>query len=209
MPQRKPSNLELKMVEALKKRAISGNCTVKTFNSVIMKFPKIDESFEKVRVVFKKYDKDSSGKIDLDELKSCFQELNVSLTYEQIKELYHECDMDENKGIDFKEFIVLLAFVHLLEDQSDAATKYVLLLHLQEAFNTIADTFVFFDKDKDGYVTKKEMVQTLNEASPVQETAGDIAVKRFQEMDWNRSGRITFKEFLFVFTNWVGVEDGE
>lgn len=30
--------------------------------------------------------------------------------------------MDENKGIDFKEFIVLLAFVHLLEDQSDAAT---------------------------------------------------------------------------------------
>jgi hypothetical protein len=58
----------------------------------------------------------------LDELKSCFQELNVSLTYEQIKELYHECDMDENKGIDFKEFIVLLAFVHLLEDQSDPAT---------------------------------------------------------------------------------------
>lgn len=56
MPQSKSSNLELKMVEALKKRAISGNCTVKTFNSVIMKFPKIDESFEKVRVVFKKYD---------------------------------------------------------------------------------------------------------------------------------------------------------
>lgn len=54
------------------------------------------------------------------------------------------------------------------------------MLHLQEAFNTIADTFVFFDKDNDGYVTKKEMVQTLNEASPVQETAGDIAVKRFR-----------------------------
>lgn len=209
MPQSKPSNLELKMVEALKKRATSGKCTVKTFNSVIMKFPKIDESFEKVRVVFKKYDKDSNAKIDFDELKSCFLELNVSLTYEQIKELYNECDMDANKGIDFKEFIVLLAFVHLLEDQSDPATKSVLLLHLQEAFNTIADAFVFFDKNKDGYVTRKEMVQTLNEASPVQETAGDIAVKRFQEMDWNRSGRITFKEFLFVFTNWVGVEDGE
>lgn len=182
---------------------------MKTFNSVIMKFPKIDESFEKVRIVFKKYDKDSNGTIDLDELKSCFQELNVSLTYEQIKELYHECDMDENKGIDFKEFIVLLAFVHLLEDRSDPATKSVLLLHLQEAFNTVADAFVFFDKNKDGYVTRKEMVETLNEASPVQETAGDIAVKRFQEMDWNRIGRITFKEFLFVFTNWVGVEDGE
>lgn len=209
MPQSKPSNLELKMVEALKKRATSGKSTVKNFNSVIMKFHKIDESFDKVRIVFKKYDKDSNGTIDLDELKSCFQELNVSFTYDQIKELYHECDMDENKGIDFKEFIVLLASVHLLEDQSDPATKPVLLLHLQEAFNTIADAFVFFDKDKDGYVTKKEMIQSLNEASPVQETAGDIAVKRFQEMDWDRNGRVTFKEFLFVFTNWVGVEDSE
>ena len=30
-----------------------------------------------------------------------------------------------------------------------------------------------------------------------------------EEMDWDKDGKITFKEFLFAFTNWVGVKDNE
>ena len=28
-------------------------------------------------------------------------------------------------------------------------------------------------------------------------------------MDWDRDGKVAFKEFLFAFTGWVGVEDEE
>lgn len=28
-----------------------------------------------------------------------------------------------------------------------------------------------------------------------------------EEMDWDKDGKITFKEFLFAFTDWVGLED--
>jgi calcium-binding protein CML len=36
-----------------------------------------------------------------------------------------------------------------------------------------------------------------------------------EEMDWDKNGTVTFKEFLFAFTRWVGIdnedddEDGE
>lgn len=28
-----------------------------------------------------------------------------------------------------------------------------------------------------------------------------------EEMNWSKDGRITFKEILFAFTDWVGLED--
>lgn len=30
-----------------------------------------------------------------------------------------------------------------------------------------------------------------------------------EEMDWDRNGMVNFKEFLFAFTRWVGIEDNE
>ena len=52
-----PTKIDMWMMQAIAKKAQSGHFTIKSFNSVIMKFPKIDESFEEVRNVFKKYGK--------------------------------------------------------------------------------------------------------------------------------------------------------
>lgn len=30
-----------------------------------------------------------------------------------------------------------------------------------------------------------------------------------EEMDWDKNGMVNFKEFLFTFTRWVGIEDNE
>lgn len=30
-----------------------------------------------------------------------------------------------------------------------------------------------------------------------------------EEMDWDKNGMVNFKEFLFAFTRWVGIEDEE
>lgn len=48
------SKLERKMVEAMKQRALKGT-SVKSFNSVIMKFPKIDESLRNCKTIFQQF----------------------------------------------------------------------------------------------------------------------------------------------------------
>jgi len=30
-----------------------------------------------------------------------------------------------------------------------------------------------------------------------------------EEMDWDKNGQVTFREFLFGFINWVGIGDDE
>jgi calcium-binding protein CML len=50
-----PSKIERRMVKAMAEKAQSGQFSLKSFNSIIMKFHKIDESFEAVRIVFRKY----------------------------------------------------------------------------------------------------------------------------------------------------------
>lgn len=30
-----------------------------------------------------------------------------------------------------------------------------------------------------------------------------------EEMDWDKNGMVNFKEFLFAFTRWIGIDDVE
>jgi len=30
-----------------------------------------------------------------------------------------------------------------------------------------------------------------------------------EEMDWDKNGMVSFKEFLFAFTRWVGIDENE
>lgn len=204
------SKIERKMVNAMKERGACGKSSLKNFNSIIMMFPKIDKTFEGVRDTFQRFDKNGNGTLELEELKDCFRELQVSFTDEEVRDLSAESDMDANSGIDFKEFIVLLALVYLLASPRDKSSKSRLgMAQLEESFDRIADAFAFFDKDCDGYVSKKEIVEAIGQASPGSRNADRIGLKRFEEMDWDRSGLITFKEFLFAFTNWVSVKDEE
>jgi calcium-binding protein CML len=48
------SKLETKMVEAMQQRAAHGT-SVKSFNTIIMKFPKIDESLRKCKTIFEQF----------------------------------------------------------------------------------------------------------------------------------------------------------
>lgn len=51
------------------------------------------------------------------------------------------------------------------------------------------------------------MVGAINETTTGERSSGRIAMRRFEEMDWDKNGMVNFKEFLFAFTKWVGIED--
>ncbi|KAJ0988173.1 hypothetical protein J5N97_006529 [Dioscorea zingiberensis] len=203
------AKLEAKMVEAVRKRASEG-CAMKSFNSIILKFPKIDESFRNCKTIFKQFDEDANGAIDHEELKHCFNKLEVSCTEEEIDDLFEACDINETMGIKFNEFIVLLCLVYLLKVPEPTHAKSRMgFPHIESTFETLVDAFVFLDKNKDGYVSKREMIEAINETTSGERSSGRIAMKRFEEMDWDRNGTVTFKEFLFAFTTWVGIDDNE
>ena len=66
-------------------------------------------------------DTNGNGTLELDEVKDCFKELHISFTNEEIGDFYAESDMDASSGIDFKEFIVLLALVQFSFDKSNVS----------------------------------------------------------------------------------------
>lgn len=203
------SKLDAKMVEAMQQRASVGT-SMKSFNSIILKFPKIDESLRNCKTVFEQFDEDSNGAIDPEELKRCFHKLEISFTDEEIRDLFEACDISEPMGIKFNEFIVLLCLVYLFKEPAATEAKSRMgLPNLEATFETLVDTFVFLDKNKDGYVSKSEMVHAINETTSGERSSGRIAMRRFEEMDWDKNGMVTFKEFLFAFTSWVGIDDTE
>jgi len=61
-------------------------------------------------------DEDSNGEIDKEELKHCFQKLEISFTEEEICDLFEACDINEDMGMKFNEFIVFLCLVYLLNE---------------------------------------------------------------------------------------------
>ena len=78
-------------------------------------------------------DEDSNGAIDQEEMKKCFHKLGISFTEEEISDLFTACDMNEDMGIKFNEFIVLLCLVYLLRDDQTAlhtvSKTHLLLCH--------------------------------------------------------------------------------
>ncbi|ETV69742.1 hypothetical protein H257_14590 [Aphanomyces astaci] len=103
---------------------------------------------------------------------------------------------------------------------------------LRQAFHLAVDVFLWFDMDGDGLIEKNEMLSRLHESmhehSPTKKTSkqrslakGDVEAmincpantfitqRRFNEMDWDHDGSITFKEFLMAFESWVGVNDDD
>ncbi|KAL5548764.1 hypothetical protein UlMin_003995 [Ulmus minor] len=204
------TKLEAKMVEVMQKRASLGS-HMRSFDSIILKFPKIDESLRTCKSIFERFDEDSNGVIDQEEMKRCFQKLEISFSDEEIEDFFKACDINEDMGIKYNEFIVLLCLVYLLKDDQTAlhAKLRMRMPNLEATFETLVDAFVFLDKNKDGYVSKSEMVEAINETTSGERSSGRIAMKRFEEMDWDKNGMVNFKEFLFAFTRWVGIDELE
>uniref|UniRef100_A0A5B7CB32 EF-hand domain-containing protein n=1 Tax=Davidia involucrata TaxID=16924 RepID=A0A5B7CB32_DAVIN len=113
------TKLEAKMVEAMQRRASEGSA-MKSFNSIILKFPKIDESLRQCKAIFEQFDEDANGAIDPEELKRCFHKLEINFSEEEINDLFEACDINEDMGMKFNEFIVLLCLVYLLKDDPTA-----------------------------------------------------------------------------------------
>lgn len=53
------------------------------------------------------------------------------------------------------------------------------LADLEATFETLLDAFAFLDRNKDGYVSRDEMTEAINETIGGERSSGRIAMKRF------------------------------
>lgn len=173
------SMLERKMIGI--KRSASLQYNFRSINSIIMKFPQFREGLKEIRGIFQQFDEDCNGSIDREELRKCLKKLHLDVTEEEIDDLFCACDIDENKGIQLNEFIVLLCLIYFLMDSSASPhdTSDVLSPELQATFNTIIEVFLFLDKNGDGKLHKKDVVKALNEDSPWEKSPAHVTRTRF------------------------------
>ncbi|KAM7256354.1 hypothetical protein ACFE04_012095 [Oxalis oulophora] len=203
------AKLEKKMIEF--KRSSSGNTNFKSIDSIIMRFPQFKESLKNIRVVFERYDEDCNGAIDREELKKCLEELQLHFTNEEVEDLFHSCDIDDSQGIQYNEFIVLLCLIYLLTKSSSTPhiTSKMGSPELKKTFDTIVEAFLFLDKNGNGKLNKNDMIKALNETYPWERSPSHVTTTRFREMDWDRNGNVSFREFLFALVNWLGFDSDE
>ena len=129
-----------------------------------------------LQVLFKAFDKDENGQIDIKEFEQELMELNSKeIKKEEIQELFNDIDVDRNGKIDYTEFI--------------AATLQRKIFMKKEI---LFDAFSALDTDKDYKITKEELMKVLK----LQPENDKFAAQLIELADKNGDGVIDYKEFL-------------
>ncbi|KAM0855560.1 hypothetical protein ACQ4PT_049682 [Festuca glaucescens] len=176
-------DLDNKVVEALRERARTKK-TFKSVNSITMRLPRFKDGLRDIRDVFNHYDEDSNGTIDNKELRSCLRHLQVQMSEKEVDDVHRYCDIDNRKGIQFQEFVVLLCLMYLLFGPN--VTRQVSEFEsakLNYVFDELIDAFLFFNKEGDGKMRRKDITQRMNEASHRERTPSHITTQLFSQGD--------------------------
>ena len=199
-----------KNLERLKVEYDASKNKVTSFDQIILKFPKINASFTKVKAMFETCDDDGNGTLDYDEIKPFLAKLGTdSMTDEEISTVFQEADMYANKNLTHKEFLVCLAVGYVLGDIK-VGSGSELGPELKQAFDWVLGAYLVFDVKHTGILDKEEVLKQMQAKEGAFKSAGAASVlsaERWKEMDWDDDGTITFKEFFWAFQGWISAED--
>ena len=123
--------------------------------SLLLKFPDLHKGFDRCREIFKACDVDDDQLISQEELQQGLRECGFSKPEDKdiISALFKSSDLDKNHTIDFKEFVVALAVLYVLK-KCKGLPMAGLHPQILQTFQTVLDSFLFFDKDHSGLLNK-------------------------------------------------------
>lgn len=131
--------------------------------------------------VFKSFDTNGDGKLDMNEVKVGYLEhYGRVMSDEEVEAMFQAVDTDNSGFIDYTEFVVAAT------NQSSITTQE----KLQAAFR-------MFDKDGEGTISAEEISQVLNfgGSNSLSTEAVDAIIK---QVDENGDGEIQFEEFVMM-----------
>jgi len=228
-------DIDRKIVQALKRKKsqlVKENKLNLKFDRILLKFQSIGRVVQHIREVFAQFDNDSDQTLNEAEFLLAAQEMNVSLSKEELNELFEASDLKHEHRLGMKQFIVLLCISNVLhvipeleastpepvsssehESAPNSARRKSVLTdygdELRQALDLIVCAYLLFDTPVNGYINRMEVANVFETESSKQSHAshGFFTDERWGEMDVDQSGFISFEEFVFCFSNWVGVED--
>lgn len=110
--------------------------------------PLSSNQIEQFRQVFKHFDVDGSGTIDVEELGNVFEAMGQHLSHEELQSVLQQADEDGSGEIDFDEFLMLMCCSFGAEKSFES--------DLMEAFRR-------YDTDSDGLISTRELRQLVHE----------------------------------------------
>ncbi|KAG1346515.1 calcium-dependent protein kinase 1 [Cocos nucifera] len=135
-----------------------------------------EEEIMGLKEMFKSIDTDNSGTVTFEELQAGLPKLGTKISESEVRQLMAAADVNGNGTIDYIEFVTATMHMNRMEKED----------HLFKAFE-------YFDRDKSGYITKKELEQALNKYDMGDKKAiKDIIA----EVDTDHDGRINYEEFV-------------
>ena len=86
-----------------------------------------------------------------------------------------------------------------------------------DALRVVVEAYMIFDRDGDGTIDREEVMSILGAAEGSSDvrrvsTAGAtefLSQDRWRQLDWDGDGKVTFREFVHAFIDWVGVDEEE
>lgn len=142
-----------------------------------------------MRSLFLKYDKDNSGYLDMDELKTLFVD-DFRLNLKQTEVYAHLLDKDGDSKVSFEEFSTWIRGCEMMKTV-DNKSRYSLVQQAVYLFKK-------YDVDGSQALDRHEFAQLLLDMGGKLEDLDDA----MQELDEDGNGRISFPEFL-KWLNWV------
>ena len=131
----------------------------------------INQKIAHLKESFAVFDKNGDGAITAEELGKVLQSLKCDETQARIDQYMEKLDADRNGKIDFSEFAKVMA----------------------PDYEKVKKEFEFFDTDKDGFITKREVKWCFDKLG--KQINDDEIASIFKQTDKNRDGKIDFKEF--------------
>ena len=142
-----------------------------------------DEELHKIRDIFKKFDKDGSLSLEINELGNIYRILGYHFTESELMEMVKDIDSNQDGYITFHEFL------------SSYKERVIFKAHedkLREAFNLC-------DCDGDQYITLEELRRIMREVGENLEDKQLISM--LKEVDKDNDNRLNFEEFIQLMKN--------
>ena len=113
-------------------------------------------------------------------------------TETEIERIMREMDIDGNGSVDIMEFLILMSD-RKKKELSDLLRKAIALRA------SIRKAFKEFDKNGDGFITKKEFKKVVQKRNGVRISAEQLDVM-LKDADKNGDGKIDYDEFVLIMT---------
>ncbi len=206
-----------------------------SFNQVILKFRKINNALKTVKAIFEEIGGGQTCILHDDCVRALAELGDGGLSEEKLAAIFHEADIFTHGKLSLKEFTLCICMGYVLGDMKlDNATTFTPAdaadakagsidrkssrfftseNELREAFDVIIGCYLLFDADGTGDLDKGEVLAMMEEKKGAfsDGTASNIFTKkRWEELDFDNDGQITFKEFTWALLGWiVEAEDGD